>query len=436
MKRSGRFLFALVCGAFMASLISSDACLAQRGRGGGKISRAGSSMGRSMPSRSPSLNRSPSMSRPSIRPSTPTSRPSMTRPSISRPSTGRPSTGRPSIGKPSAGKPSTLPSNLRPSNARPSLPSGGGSGRPSIANQTSRGELNDFLNLNRPTTRPSTQGGAARDFLDNRPSTKPILKDRPGIGDRPGYRPADHRVEHRRPNSRPPGWRPPGLRPPGWRPPYYRPPVILPVYGRGYWGRYPYYRWGWVNYPNRNWWAWATAGAVTSWLVNSPPQPVYCDYGTTIYYEGDKVYNEGDVIATADEYAAEAKEIAASVPEKTDPKQVEWLPLGVFALGSNDESSIEDSTMFLQLAVSKEGIIAGTFQNLATDKSFEVEGTVDEESQRAAWGPVGKSSPIMETQLYNLTENEVGTLVHFEDDGTQQWTLVRIDDPEKKSSDR
>jgi hypothetical protein len=212
--------------------------------------------------------------------------------------------------------------------------------------------------------------------------------------------------------------------------------VVLPVYGGGYWGRHPNYRWGWANYPNNNWWAWATAGAVTSWLVSTPSQPVYCDYGTTIYYEGDQVYYEGDVIATADEYATQAQEIAASIPEEVDPEKVEWLPLGVFALGSTDESSIEDSTMFLQLAVSKEGIIAGTFQNLATKDSFEVEGMVDEKSQRAAWGPVGKSAPIMETQLYNLTENEVGTLVHFEDGETQQWTLVRMDEPEKESSDR
>ena len=35
----------------------------------------------------------------------------------------------------------------------------------------------------------------------------------------------------------------------------------------------------------------------------------------------------------------------------------------------------------------------------------------------------------METGLYNLTENEAGALVHFDNGQTQQWTMTRIDDP-------
>ena len=94
------------------------------------------------------------------------------------------------------------------------------------------------------------------------------------------------------------------------------------------------------------------------------------------------------------------------------------------------DGSVEDSTLFMQLAVSKEGIIAGTFQNTATDKSVEVEGTIDRESQRAAWGPVGESWPIMETGIYNLTENESGALLHFAGGESQQWTMVRLDEQE------
>ena len=111
-------------------------------------------------------------------------------------------------------------------------------------------------------------------------------------------------------------------------------------------------------------------------------------------------------------------------------EKVEWMPLGVFAL-SEDDGSAEDSTLFLQLAISKDGIIAGTFQNTETEKSFEVEGTNDQESQRTAWGPGGESWPIMETGIYNLTENEAGALVHFADGTTQQWSLFRMDEPDK-----
>lgn len=104
------------------------------------------------------------------------------------------------------------------------------------------------------------------------------------------------------------------------------------------------------------------------------------------------------------------------------------MPLGVFALTEN-EGSAEDSTLFLQLAISKEGVIAGTFQDTSTEKSFEVEGTIDKDSQRAAWGPIGESWPIMETGIYNLTENEAGALLHFEDGQTQQWSMYRVDEP-------
>ncbi|MCD0462783.1 hypothetical protein [Roseiconus lacunae] len=115
---------------------------------------------------------------------------------------------------------------------------------------------------------------------------------------------------------------------------------------------------------------------------------------------------------------------------------MEWLPLGVFALTDSEDSDVENATLFLQLAVSKEGIIAGTFQNTATDKTIEVEGMVDQDSQRAAWGPVGEEWPIMETGIYNLTENESGALLHFSEGQSQQWTMVRLDEPESQSSSK
>ena len=134
------------------------------------------------------------------------------------------------------------------------------------------------------------------------------------------------------------------------------------------------------------------------------------------------------MVATAEEYAQQAQAMASSIPE-VDEEKVEWLPLGVFAL-TDVNGDAEDSTLFLQLAISKERIIAGTFRNTATGSFFEVEGTIDEKTQRAAWGPVGEEWPIMETGIFNLTENEAGALLHFADGQTQQWTMVRLDEPQ------
>ena len=118
------------------------------------------------------------------------------------------------------------------------------------------------------------------------------------------------------------------------------------------------------------------------------------------------------------------------MPE-VSPDDLEWLPLGVFALTQDGDSADTQPTVFLQLAVSKEGILAGTVQNTATDKMEEIEGMIDKKSGRAAWSIVGKDSPIMEAGVANLTQEEVPALLHFADGTTQQWLLVRLEEPQE-----
>jgi hypothetical protein len=204
-------------------------------------------------------------------------------------------------------------------------------------------------------------------------------------------------------------------------------PTHLPAYGAGFWGRYPGWRWRWGAY-GVNWWRVATWGAVAAWLPWRWSQPAYYNYGDNIYYQDGSVYYGDNAVATAEEYAQQAQQLAQAVPEDVDTEKVEWMPLGVFALTQDGEASGPEPTIFLQLAVSKQGIIAGTVQNKATDNAFEVEGTIDQKSQRAAWGPVGKSWPIMETGINNLTQDSAPALLHFEDGQTQQWLLVRLDE--------
>ncbi len=164
-------------------------------------------------------------------------------------------------------------------------------------------------------------------------------------------------------------------------------------------------------------WNWGTAGAVPY------------DYGTggSVYYEDETVYVNEEPIP-AEEYAAQAEEIATTVPEVEAPEEMEWLPLGVFALTQDGGDAVP--TMFLQLAISKEGIIAGTYQNKSTGQTESIEGMADPESQRAAWTIAGKSTPIMETGLANLTQNETKLLVHFADGQTQEWMMLHIENDE------
>jgi hypothetical protein len=108
------------------------------------------------------------------------------------------------------------------------------------------------------------------------------------------------------------------------------------------------------------------------------------------------------------------------------------MPLGVFAITADGEASGPPPSLFLQLAVSKDGVIAGTLCKNDTDQVDQVEGAVDMESQRTAWGVSGKDWPIMEAGLSNLTGDTCPVLLHFADGQTQQYLLVRVeDDPTK-----
>jgi hypothetical protein len=86
----------------------------------------------------------------------------------------------------------------------------------------------------------------------------------------------------------------------------------------------------------------------------------------------------------------------------------------------------------VQLAVSKEGIIAGTFFNDITDSSRPLEGMVDQKTQRAVWKFADEKNPefVMETGIYNLTKDEATALLHFGPDKTQTWLMIRLPDPE------
>jgi hypothetical protein len=198
-------------------------------------------------------------------------------------------------------------------------------------------------------------------------------------------------------------------------------------YNNDFWGKHPHARWRFRA--GVNWWRPAAWGAVTGWMAATWSQPVTYSYGENIYYQDDSVYYGDDVVATAEQYTEQAEQIATSIPE-ADPNEVEWLPLGVFALTMDGQATGAEPTKFLQLAVSKEGIIAGTLQDTATDSVQSIEGMVDKKTQRAAWTVVDKSRPIMETGINNLTEDSAPALVHFADGQTQQWLLVRLEEPE------
>lgn len=207
-----------------------------------------------------------------------------------------------------------------------------------------------------------------------------------------------------------------------------------------WWERYPHRFCGWHYHhhfhlhPWRYWWTVPVWTTVTRWFTWPPPpltvweQPIYYDYGRggNVVYQDNRVYIAGNQVATAEEFAQSAAALATVPPPASDEeaKKAEWMPLGTFALAAG-EKDLEPSRI-LQLAVDKQGIVAGTLFNQQTEKAFSVQGRVDKETQRVALRFGDSETIVAETGLYNLTQEEAPLLVHFGSEKVENYLLIRL----------
>jgi hypothetical protein len=180
--------------------------------------------------------------------------------------------------------------------------------------------------------------------------------------------------------------------------------------------------------PDFNAWGSVTWPTMSNSLQLSSSNPIYYNFGANVYYLNGSVYYGDQPVATEEEYTKQAESIAANSPA-TKPGPKDWTPLGVFALTADGKPNGTDPNFFLQLAVSKQGAISGTLQNMAEKSVQPIEGMVDKQCQRAAWTVVGKPRPLMEMGAANLTQDSSVALVHFADGTTQQCLLVRVSKP-------
>lgn len=169
---------------------------------------------------------------------------------------------------------------------------------------------------------------------------------------------------------------------------------------------------------------------MSTWFVWSGGAPIYYDYGSNVYYDNNVVYVNDQPVGTAQQYAESAIQLADVTPP-AESADVEWLPLGMFAVTTDEKTT--EAVMYFQLAVSKEGIIGGTYHNSSSGSTQPVQGSVDRKTQRAAWSVGDKSSIVLETGIYNLTQDETPVLVHFDKDRVQTWFMVRLPPPEETS---
>jgi hypothetical protein len=172
-------------------------------------------------------------------------------------------------------------------------------------------------------------------------------------------------------------------------------------------------------------WTAATWPALSTWC-DITAAPVVYNYGDTVIYQDNNVYLNGTDVGTAQDYAQQAITLADHGQKAKAPKDQEWKPLGVFALVQGDEKT---SNNIFQLAVNNGGIIRGNYYDGLMDTTTEVYGEVDRKTQRAAWTIGKKNDRVFEAGIYDLTKGETPVLVHLGTARTQQWLLVRVEQP-------
>ena len=204
------------------------------------------------------------------------------------------------------------------------------------------------------------------------------------------------------------------------------------MYDRGWFRRYPGAWYVPIWAPGAVWMAasWSELGA---WMDYYPTEPIYYDYGDNVNYQDGNVYVNGQDVGTEQQYYQQACDLATTGTETQAPADGQWLPLGVFALTQANRSN---SSLTVQIAVNKEGIIRGNYTDTLTNTTQQIHGSVDKKTQQVAFTVGDNTTTVLETGLYNLTKDEAPCVIHIGADQTEQWLLVRLQKPDAAATDQ
>lgn len=189
------------------------------------------------------------------------------------------------------------------------------------------------------------------------------------------------------------------------------------------------------NYPGA-WYSAAVASAIwhnARWNSLYPwcgwaREPVYYYWGDNVCYRDDAVYYGENRVASAAEYYDQAEQIA-DAGQSPPSGEEEWTPLGVFGLVKEGETNPDK---VIQLAVNKAGQLRGNYYDTTADTMLPLVGSVDKQTQRAAWKLENNGSLLMEAGIYSLTKDKVPVLLHYGEDRTENRTLVRLKQPDQE----
>jgi len=196
-----------------------------------------------------------------------------------------------------------------------------------------------------------------------------------------------------------------------------------------YWGYQP-----WAgNQPYSYWYGTPGWNSFSSWYGWNTPY--YYDYGPNgnVVYQGNQVLVNGQNVGTPAMYSQSAADLAAIDLDSVKASPEDWNPLGTFSIVTSEKD--QNPTRVIQLAATKDGYISGSMYNSESDKAFTVQGRIDKDTQRAAFTIGENHDLVLETGVYNLTQQEAPVLAHFGPDKTANYVFVRLPQPEDKTQE-
>ncbi len=208
------------------------------------------------------------------------------------------------------------------------------------------------------------------------------------------------------------------------------------MYYRAPWWNYYYYR---SAYPVYYWWDCPTWTRVCRFYPSYGwTNGYYYDYGQNVIIGDDSyVYINGQRVTTQYEYAQSAAELATyAMPSETASQtNLQWLPLGTFALSTSAVNPQVSTKAAIQLAATNDGLISGSFYNRDTNQTFPIQGRVDPQTQRVAFYVIGAENTVFETGMYNLTQQQTPVMIHKNGGRTtQNALLVRLTPPQQTAA--
>ncbi|HUT95235.1 MAG TPA: TIGR03067 domain-containing protein [Thermoguttaceae bacterium] len=113
----------------------------------------------------------------------------------------------------------------------------------------------------------------------------------------------------------------------------------------------------------------------------------------------------------------------ASPDEDRAVSDRQWMSLGVFGLAKPGQP---EASVLVQLAVSREGEVAGETYDPKNKRRQTLVGSIDRKADRVFWTMGADTATVMETELGSLSRAEGQVVVHYEDGRSETYTMSPV----------